>query len=41
MSDRLVALRPTPLAFPLACALEDIGRRAYSAAKSLRNRLRG
>ena len=41
LSDRLIALRPGALRFALACHAETIGRAAFAAAKTLRDRLRG
>jgi CelD/BcsL family acetyltransferase involved in cellulose biosynthesis len=41
LADRLIAVRATPLAFALACRLEHLRRAALSAAKVLRDRMRG
>jgi CelD/BcsL family acetyltransferase involved in cellulose biosynthesis len=40
VADHLFAVRPAPLAFPLACRLEALRRSAIAAAKSLRDRMR-
>jgi hypothetical protein len=41
LSDRLIALRPSALAFPLACRIEGLRRAAIRSAKAARNRIRG
>lgn len=41
LSDRLIAVRPSPVGFALACRLETLRRAAMAAAKRLRDRLRG
>jgi CelD/BcsL family acetyltransferase involved in cellulose biosynthesis len=41
LSDHLVAVRPAPIAFALACRLEGLRRAAIAAAKTLRDRMRG
>jgi hypothetical protein len=40
LADRLIAVRATPLAFALACRLEQVRRAALSGAKMLRDRMR-
>ena len=40
VSDRLIALRPAPLQFDLACRLESFRRSGVALAKELRDRLR-
>ena len=41
LTDRLIAVRASPLAFTLACGVELVRRAAFSGAKLLRDRLRG
>jgi hypothetical protein len=41
LSDRLIALRPSVMPFPLACRIEALRRSAIAAAKAARDRLRG
>jgi CelD/BcsL family acetyltransferase involved in cellulose biosynthesis len=40
LADHLIAVRPAPLAFPLACRLEALRRGAIATAKTLRDRVR-
>jgi hypothetical protein len=40
LCDHLVAVRPAPIAFALACRLEGLRRTAIAAAKTLRDRVR-
>jgi CelD/BcsL family acetyltransferase involved in cellulose biosynthesis len=40
LHDRLIALRPSAIPFPLACGIEALRRSAIAAAKVLRDRLR-
>jgi len=41
LSDRLIALRPSPMPFSLACHIETLRRSAIAAARAMRNRIRG
>ena len=41
LSDRLIEVRSSAIAFRLACGIEHLRRDARNAARSLRNRLRG
>jgi CelD/BcsL family acetyltransferase involved in cellulose biosynthesis len=40
LADHLIAVRPAPFAFPLACRLEALRRTAIGTAKTLRDRMR-
>jgi CelD/BcsL family acetyltransferase involved in cellulose biosynthesis len=40
LADRLLAVRPAPLAFPLACRLEALRRTTIATAKTLRDRMK-
>jgi len=40
LCDRLIAVRPSPFPFALACRLEQASRAAVTAAKALRGRWR-
>ncbi len=41
LADRLIAVRPSPMAFGWACGVEHVRRSAIDLAKALRDRLRG
>jgi hypothetical protein len=40
LCDRLIAVRPAPFAFALACWIERLRRGAIAAAKVVRDRIR-